>query len=242
MKYLVLICSCLIVGGCAQITLLRTEELRQIENRVDSLRVDMKNAQDQLLKEQKTNTELLRLVRADQEVHFNTIEQRVLSLESNMSENQSRLSKIDAKTGEIQRKVEEKSSADSLAKEANSAEVEKLFQLAYGDFVKGKYDLALNGFSDLLIQFPRSPLVEDALYWQAECSYAGKALDKAEKGYFAYIKSYPAGKKMCVALYKLGLIYQAQKLPKKKDMVWEKLLSSCPDSDEAAVVKGQSQQ
>jgi tol-pal system protein YbgF len=106
------------------------------------------------------------------------------------------------------------------------------------DFNAGRYDLAVSGFRDFAKQFPEAPQTIDAEYWIAEAYYAKKEYDTAEKEYMDFVKKYPDGGKYCVAVYKLGLVYENQDKTKRRDFAWKNLLDRCPDSPEAQVVKG----
>ena len=241
-KIVTLVCGAtavLLFQGCSNLTMLRTQELRSVQSRVDSLHHELSSMQKKIIEEQKTQSEMLRLMRADQQVRFNELDRKVSIIEGNLSENQHRLSKIDEKTAEFQKRLEAKLVADSVASNSKTAEIEKLFQIAMSDFNAGRYDIALNGFKDLWQQYPESPLAQEAEYWEIECVYAKKEYANAERAYIGYIKKYPQGPKTCVALYKLGLVYEKQDKIKSKKMVWKKLLEQCPDSQEAKVVQAQ---
>jgi TolA-binding protein len=234
------IMSCIFLSffcGCSSITLLRIQELKEVQARVDSLRAEAA-AQNQILqKEQKSQNELLRLIRADMQVRFEEIGQKVSSLEGNLSESKYKLTMIDKKTQEIQEQWKAKAAADSLNATQKKAQVDKLFQIAYGDFSAGRYDLAANGFLDLINQYPESPSSDEAAYWYAECFFGKKDFDKAEQLYTDYIRKFRDGKKVCASLYKLGLVFEVKKLPEKRKLVWQKLVSNCPDSQEATSAK-----
>jgi TolA-binding protein len=226
---------CLLCQSCSTITTLRIEELKVVEAHVDSLGTKLNRKIDSL--EQRQN-DVLRAMRADQQVRFGELEKRFLALESVISESQDKLSKIDEKTQELKQRMVDRAKADSTAVSKSNAEVENLFQIAYGDFTAGRMDLAISGFRDLASRFGDQPRGEEAAFWMAECHNAQKDYDNAEKEYLIYIKSFPQGKKMCAALYKLGLIYEKQSSPKKKKLVWEKLKKQCPDSEEAKAAAG----
>jgi TolA-binding protein len=230
---------CLICKSCSTITMLRIEELKAVEAHVDTLGTKLTRKIDSL--EQRQN-DVLRAMRADQQVRFGEVEKRLLALESVISENQDKLSKIDEKTQELKQRMVDKAKADSAAASAANAEVENLFQIAYGDFTAGRMDLAINGFKDLASRFGDQPRGEESAFWIAECYNAQKDYTNAEKEYVNYIKSFPKGKKMCAALYKLGLTYEKQGSPKKMKMVWEKLKTQCPDSEEAKAAAGREGQ
>lgn len=235
----VIICVPLMFQGCTNLTMLRTQELRSVKSQVDSLKLEIDQMQQKIVEEQKNQTEILRLLRADLQIRFNELDRKVSTIDGNLSENQFRLTKIDEKTAEFNKKLEAKLTADSSIN-VKSAEVERFFQVAMSDFNAGRYDVAVDGFRNLSIQFPESAIAQEAEYWIAECYYAAKKYTDAEKAYLGYIKKFPQGSKICVSLYKIGLVYQKQNKEKHKNMAWKKLVEQCPDSQEAKVVKAQS--
>jgi tol-pal system protein YbgF len=115
--------------------------------------------------------------------------------------------------------------------------VEKLYQIAYSDFIAGRYDIAANGFLDLINQYPESPSADEATYWYAECFFAKRDFDKADQLYSDYIRKFREGKKVCASLYKMGLVFENKRMLEKRKLVWQKLLSTCPESQEAAAAK-----
>lgn len=226
-----------LLPGCSHITVLRIQELKQVQTRVDSLRMELVALQRQIIQEQKKQNEILRLIRADQQVRFDEVNRGLSAVVGNVSESQVRLSQISEQTRAIKKRWEEKAIADSMVDAARAAEVESLYEIALGDFTAGRYEIAHSGFQDLLTRFPDSPQAEDAMYWSAECHYAQKAYDQAENGYKAYYKSYGDGRNVCVTLYKLGLVYEKMKKEKSRDLVWTRLITQCSDSEEAQAAK-----
>jgi tol-pal system protein YbgF len=217
----------------------------------DTLREDLVAAQAKLIEEQgkllaemramfeeqKTAGEVLRQMRADLFVRFNEIDRKASTIARSTEENTSRLSQMDRKTSEISRRQEQMASAAEDATNQRKVQIEKLFEIAMGDFNAGRYDLAVSGFADFAKQFPDAPQAPDAEYWIAEARFAKKEYDVAEKEYMQLIKKYPDGAKSCAVFYKLGLVYEQQEKKKSMDMVWNNLLQRCPDSQEAQAVK-----
>lgn len=226
-------CMMLLTAGCSSVTTLRVKELQEVQNRVDSLSMQLSMVQDSILEEEKKQSEILRLIRADQQVKFGEIERKVSSLAGVISESQYKLSEIDEKTREIKKRWEERARIDSLENAAQSAEIENLFEIALTDFTAGRYDIALSGFLDLAERFPESPHAEEAFYWVAECYYVRNNYTEAENRYKAYIKKYAQGSKVCVALFKLGLIYEKSGKNRSRNVVWDTLIKQCPQSEEA---------
>ncbi|MFP4165388.1 MAG: tetratricopeptide repeat protein [Chitinispirillaceae bacterium] len=226
-------------SGCSHMTVLRTRELRAVQSKVDTLNTEMTALQKKLLEEQNTNSEILRLLRADQQVRFNQLERKVVAIENNLSESQSRLSLIDKKTTEFTKRLERKLADEEAAKEQKKLEIKKLFEIAMSDFNAGRYDMAINGFQDIVNQYPESPQAPESEYWIAESHYAKKDYETAERAYVKFVKKHPESEKFCVCLYKLGLAYDKQDKVKSKKMVWKNLLKRCEDSKVAQVVKAE---
>jgi TolA-binding protein len=170
--------------------MLRTQELREVKAQVDSLQSELTAMQKKILEEQKNQSEVLRLLRADLQIRFNELDRKVSTIDGNLSESQFRLSKIDEKTAEFNKRLEAKLNADS-ASNSRFSETERFFQLATNDFNAGRYDIALAAFQNIISQFPESSLGQESHYWIAECFYATRKYSDAEKAYLNYIKNYP---------------------------------------------------
>lgn len=235
-----LLTTAVMLSNCSNITMLRTKELRGVQERVDSLHSELTTMQKKIYEEQLAQGEMLRLLRADQQLRFSEIDRKVSDVSGNLSESQYRLTKIDEKTAAFQKKLEAKIEADSIAGREKQQEIDKLFQAAMADFNAGRYTVAKRGFLDIINQYPDNPVVAEVEYWQAECFYAQKEYANAEHGYIAYIKKYPEGTKLCAALYKLGLTYDKQGKAKSKQMVWKKAVEQCKDAPEVELIKAQS--
>ncbi|KMQ52604.1 Tol-pal system protein YbgF [Chitinispirillum alkaliphilum] len=237
--YLLILVPFLLVfsQGCTHLTVLRTEELREVQTRVDSLHDNLTTLQRQLLEEQKANSEMIRLLRADQQVRFNEVERRVSGIEISISENLMRLAQIDQKTTEFSRRLEEKLAFEASEEMVRRREIEKLFEIAMSDFTAARYDLAISGFEDIKALFPESEEAIKSQYWIAESYYAKRDFETAERVYLEFIRSHPERTEICVALYKLGLSYERQEKMKSREMVWRKLIKQCPESQEAQMVQ-----
>jgi hypothetical protein len=75
----VITAASILFTGCSNVTMLRTKELKLVKESVDSLHEELSFMQGRMMEEQKAHTELLRLMRADQQVRFNEIRQKSLS-------------------------------------------------------------------------------------------------------------------------------------------------------------------
>jgi len=87
---------------------------------------------------------------------------------------------------------------------------DKLYNTAYLDFTRGKYDVAISEFRRYLAAFSPSDNADNAQYWIGECFYSLGKLDSAETGFRQVLVDFPKGNKVPAAEYKLGLVYLAQ--------------------------------
>ena len=230
----ILIAPLLLLNSCSSITVLRTREILAVQ---DTLRTQISALDKKISDIQQEQDELLRQIRADQQVRFSEVEQKIADLGGNLSENQYRLSKIYENTADVQKQLEAKAAADSAAVKSQKTEIVKLFQIATGDFNAGRFDIARGGFQDIASRFAETDQGQESQFWIGECFYAEKNYDAAESALLLYVRNYPQGAKACTALYKLGLCYEKLDKKKSQEMVWKKLLEKYPESDEASLVK-----
>ncbi|MFN7987519.1 MAG: tol-pal system protein YbgF [Thermoanaerobaculia bacterium] len=112
-----------------------------------------------------------------------------------------------------------------------------LYNAALGDYQKGRFDLARQGFEEYVETYPKTDLSDDALFWAAECWSAQKkpkdALDTLDR----LLKTYPQTDKAASAHLRMGLAHlelgeKAQAIVQLQFVVHE-----YPDSDEAKSAK-----
>ncbi|MCL2242458.1 MAG: tetratricopeptide repeat protein [Chitinispirillia bacterium] len=225
-----------------ELTGTRTKLLEEQVKLFDEQNKLLKEQNTNLIEELRVNNEMLRLMRADQSVNFNQLSGKVSAIERNLYENQTRLSRLDQQTSEVNRRLGQRMAAAEQAEVERRQQMEKLFEIAMSDFNAGRYDLAINGFQDFSKQYPETPQAVDAEYWAAESYFAKKEYATAEKAYMEFVKKYPESARLCAVFYKLGLSYENQEKTKSRDMVWGNLLQRCPDSQEAQAVTTQTGQ
>jgi tol-pal system protein YbgF len=84
---------------------------------------------------------------------------------------------------------------------------QEAYSLAYNDYLKGNYDLAIESFKLYRAQFPGSPLADNALYWIGECRYSQRKFEEAVDAFDELILTYPQGDKAAAAHLKKGLAF-----------------------------------
>jgi tol-pal system protein YbgF len=111
------------------------------------------------------------------------------------------------------------------------------FNLAYNDYLNGKYDLAVAGFQRFVKDFPGTSLTPNAYYWLGESFYQQKDYVRAIQ-LFEYLSSeYPGNEKVPAALFKSGLAAgETGDLAKSKKNL-KRVIEEFPTSDEAKLAK-----
>lgn len=84
---------------------------------------------------------------------------------------------------------------------------QEAYSVAYNDYLKGNYDLAVESFKLYRQQFPESPLADNALYWIGECRYSQRKFEEAIDAFDELVLTYPQGDKAAAAYLKKGLSF-----------------------------------
>ncbi len=113
----------------------------------------------------------------------------------------------------------------------------ELYQLAYNDYTRGKYDLAILGFENYLKQFPETELGSSAQYFLGECYLAKKEWEKAVTEYSKVSNRYPQSDKVLMAELKKTLALKELNRSEdiKKTLEW--IISTAPNSLEAVFAR-----
>jgi tol-pal system protein YbgF len=82
---------------------------------------------------------------------------------------------------------------------------QEIYNMAYADYLKGNFDLAIDGFKIYLDNFSQSPFADNALYWIGECYFSEKKYEEAIARYNELILNYPLGDKVPAAYLHKGL-------------------------------------
>jgi tol-pal system protein YbgF len=88
-----------------------------------------------------------------------------------------------------------------------SAEAKRVYQAALGDYQRGKFDLAIQGFRTYLEQAPRGDVADTAQYYLAESLYSVKDYRNAIGEFERLVREYPQSPQVPSALLKTGYAY-----------------------------------
>ena len=243
--------------GCSRITMLRTEEMRnvgtdvqvsvkgnldsamhklrsdnkQLRKRVDSLKAELVASAVAQKRMQAEITMLSRRVSDESERNDSRQEEIIYRLDMLLGKSDKILAKKVVVSGAPQAPI----SLDSLEREAEKlVEAEATFNTARSDFHSGEYKLAFKGFKQVYEQMKTGELAENSLYWMGLCLIEVNQRDKAKKIFTNLSATFPDGAKSCPSIFKLANLYGEECDIQSQKQFLQKLLSkkSCEKTGE----------
>jgi tol-pal system protein YbgF len=112
-----------------------------------------------------------------------------------------------------------------------------VYNTAYADYLKGNFDLAMDGFKIYRDSFPDSPLADNALYWIGECYFSQRKFTEAVDAFNELILNYPQGDKIAAAYLKKGLALAELGRTEEALVVFKLLTSKYPLEEEARIAQ-----
>jgi TolA-binding protein len=218
-------------------TVLRTRELVEVQNRVDSLRNELMTIDENWQAIHNADARLEEQYRIAVEIALNRLSEMIMQLSGNVAESQTKIFEINRQAGLISSQFAERARQDSLVETVKEQERLALFDLAKSNYERGNFSLAIDDFSEYIEKHPDSEESALALYWMAEAHYALDSLETAKQLFQRYYSENREGKLACSALYKLGLIFNRQGQNRNRDSMWNQLDRQCPDSEEARLAR-----
>jgi len=114
---------------------------------------------------------------------------------------------------------------------------QEIYNMAYADYLKGNYALAIDGFKIYLDNFAQSPFADNALYWIGECHFSQKEYEEAISRYNELILNYPLGDKVPAAYLHKGI--SLMELDRKDEAlsVFKLMVSKYPLEEETKIAQ-----
>lgn len=88
-----------------------------------------------------------------------------------------------------------------------ASEPAQLYGAAYEDYLRGNFDLAIQGFTEYTRRYPGTDLADNALYWVGECHYSKRQFKEAIASFTDLLNTYKTSDKAAAALLKKGLAF-----------------------------------
>jgi tol-pal system protein YbgF len=120
-----------------------------------------------------------------------------------------------------------------------SMSADTIFNEAFNDLVQGNTDLAIQGFSSFVANFPTSEKADDAQYYIGEAYYNSKKMPEAVAAFTKILNDYPSGDKVASSLYKRGLAEVALKEKDNAVEDFKAVIQRHSNSPEAGLARSQ---
>jgi len=127
--------------------------------------------------------------------------------------------------------------ASQSAELSSSAEAKRLYQAALGDYQRGKFDLAVQGFRTYIEQAPRGDVADTAQYYLGESLYSVKDYRGAIGEFERLVRDFPQSPQVPSALLKTGYAYYEVKDGVQGRRVLRTLVEKYPTSREAKLAE-----
>lgn len=163
------------------------------------------------------------------------LQQGVPSEETGETQEETQDVQPEEETGEDQPIVEEQEEPASPLPPNLSAQ--EIYNMAYADYLKGNFSLAIDGFKIYLENFSQSPFADNALYWIGECHFSQKEYEEAISRYNQLILNYPLGDKVPAAYLHKGI--SLMELDRKEEAlsVFKLMVSKYPLEEETKIAQ-----
>ncbi len=204
--------------GCLGLWVRTPPPIEEMESR----QLDMQAALDSLSGAVSANEALLRGLQAQSGSRTTDLVERLTALADELDLVLNRMSQ---ESGPV--------SQDTTA----GPEAQLLFDEAYMQFQQGSFEIAAQGFEEVMGSHPSSALADDAMYYMAVSWEQAGEDHRAVEDLVALHYLYPGSEWAPGALFRAADIYGAHGADADRDRLFGLLLEEYPESDEAALVR-----
>ena len=113
----------------------------------------------------------------------------------------------------------------------------ELYSQAYADFARGNYDLAIQGFTEYIRNYPDTDFTDNAQYWIGECLYGKKMFAEAIEAWNTLLKDYPSSDKLPDARVKKGMALERLGRKSQALVEYRYVVDRYPNSQAARIAR-----
>lgn len=139
--------------------------------------------------------------------------------------------------GKEDKKEEEQTEEEPEKPPLTHLSPKEVYNMAYSDYRKGNFELAIDGFKMYIEQFPESPLADNSLYWIGECYFSQKKYAEAIEQFNELLLNYPRGDRIPAAYLKKGISLMELRKKEESLIVFKLLISKYPLEEETKIAQ-----
>lgn len=237
------VCSLLALGcvSSGDIELLH-REITDVGKRVDDLARATSGKEDVAALSRTVSQQTSQLLKsnADIQQEIRALREQMETLQAALESTNQRLGQLSQELAAAREKLQAMGTTPTtspLPLGAQPSEPAQLYNSAYEDYMRGNFDLAIQGFSEYLRRYPDTELTDNALYWIGECFYSKKDYDKAIDTFTQLLNTYKTSDKAAAALLKKGFAYLEKGDKSQAVINLQYVVFEYPASPEATLAK-----
>lgn len=223
-----------VISGCATRRQVIDLQMEVESIRADQAQIKAQNAQlDSLFR---ANIEQSRRVNADFADYIQQLDERMQQVAARLEDAVTLINRaagaIETRGG-ARRTVPGDTTQADTTRQIGGVDCQKIYNAAYSDFIKERFDMAINGFRSYIQTCPNTALADNAQYFVGESYMAQKQYERAQAAYEKMIKDYPASEKLAAGKLKLGRALYEQRQRTNARKYFEDVVKNYPGTDEA---------
>jgi tol-pal system protein YbgF len=113
----------------------------------------------------------------------------------------------------------------------------ELYSQAYADYARGNYDLAIQGFTEYIRNYPDTDFTDNAQYWIGECLYSKKIYEEAIESWNTLFKDYPSSDKVPDGRVKKGMALERLGRKSQALVEYRYVVDRFPNSQAARIAR-----
>lgn len=245
------------LGGCVSTQDLESiqGQLADIQRQVLQLQMQApsKNEVENLSSQVSAQNESLLQSEAEMQLRIEQLSAQLEQLEAKLEDTNYRLANLSQQIAATNQELKSFRNLPRFAEPAlpeGSAPIEgqavgspqSLYDAAYGDYVRGSYELAIRQFQEYLRRFPDTEFADNAAYWIGECYYRQNRFRQAITEFDKVLDRFPDSDKVPSALLKKGYAYLELGERAQGEVQLRYVIREYPGSDEASLARQRLQE
>ncbi len=232
-----------LAGGCVTTSDIEDiqSQLRRIENELGVVRTEGSSKDEVARLQQEMSDRMKELLRveADMQVELSQLSGQIDQLQANLEDTNYRLDQLSKQIGGVTTAIATATSNNS-SRNSGSAPVSDpraMYDVAYNDYLRGNYDLAIGGFEQYLANFPDTDLADNAAYWIGESYFSQGEYNDAVQEFQRILSDFPRSDKRASAMLKAGYAYLELGDRRRGVAQLQQVLRDHPGTDEADLAR-----
>ena len=185
----------------------------------------------------RSNIEQSKKLNADMADYVDGLDQRMQMVEARLTDAVTLINRasaaLESRGGRVPANIPGDTTQADSSKIDSGIDCRKIYNSAYSDMVKERYDMAINGYRNYIENCSNTALADNAQYFIGESYFSMKQYDKAQKAFETMIDQYPTSEKLAAAKLKLGRALYEQRQKTKARSYFEDVAKNYIGTDEA---------